>query len=184
MSDVIHSKYDRMSHFPNVSTELLTPELQNLAQAIREHVGRTAETLGRNLLRARRLAKHGEWRTFLSAAGVAERTAQRLMSHVRSMDAGQREAVSLTVLLGTGVGERDDGECCDRRARIDTLERQAGDMRDELQARKMFPDAAARIAALEAELEAGRATERILCRDIAALKRRKQWALAQSKEGA
>ena len=176
MSDVIHSKYDRMSHFPNVSTEL-TPELQDLAGAIREQTVRTAEVLGRSLLRARRLAKHGEWLSFLELAGISPRVAQRLMQFVRAMDAGARVSVSLAALLETGVGELEDG-----RARIAELEATVEALRDELQARKMFPDAASRISALEAEVAAGRATERILCRDIAALKRRK-WALEQSKEG-
>ena len=158
-------KYDKMSHFQNVNT-LNSEPLQSLAEAIRGTVARTAETLGRDLLRARRLAEHGEWLPFLEAAGMHERTAQRLMQHVRTLDAGRREEVSLQRLLETEDDERDG-----LRARVAEFEETKKELAEELEARKTYPDGASRIAALDSELDALRSTEAHLRTDIAALRR-------------
>ena len=169
--EVIHSKSDKLSDFQNVSTEL-SPELHDLARAIRCQVERTAEVLGRNLLRARQLARHGEWLPFLDTAGIAERTAQRLMGFVRTMDAGERAAVSLLALLDSPTDI--EAERATLKAWIDELEAEVGGLSKELAIRKMFPTAEARIKALEAEVDALRSTAASLQREIDVLKRQKR----------
>ena len=81
----------------------LSGEMQTLAYTIRDQVDRLAgqaEAVGQNLLRARELAKRGQWTPFLEASGISERTAQRLMQFARAQIAGKVPAgMSRTAFL-------------------------------------------------------------------------------------
>ena len=85
----------------------ISPELANLAAGIRSRIERVrataereADTIGRNLLEARKLATHGQWTPFLEAAGIHPRTAQRFIRFVELSDAGKNtEMLSMTALL-------------------------------------------------------------------------------------
>ena len=64
-------------------TEPLTAELEQAAGLIRDRINRTAYDIGVELQEAKALCKHGQWAAFLTAAGVGERTAQRMMQYAR-----------------------------------------------------------------------------------------------------
>ena len=62
------------------------PELQRIADRIRERVARTAYEIGQELLAAKALAERGEWGGFLLVAGINQRTAQHLMAYATKRD--------------------------------------------------------------------------------------------------
>ena len=71
----------------NAITEPLCRELQETACRIRDRVSRTAYDIGADLLAAKEKCKFGQWTPFLTAAGLHERSAQRLMSYCRAIEA-------------------------------------------------------------------------------------------------
>ena len=167
----------------------LTPELRDLAGAIRDQIKRiegSAMALGRNLLRARQLANHGAWLPFLAAAGVSARTAQRLMRVVELTDAGKNpEGLPMTTLLEAEATPKqirhsvafDEGEDCgsceDLDKRIAELEDEQRELRTEIEFRSHFrDDPEGLINALQAEIAAGKSTQATLQSDIAGLHRK------------
>ena len=62
------------------------PELQRIADRIRERVARTAYEIGQELLAAKSICEHGEWLGFLLVAGIAPRTAQDMMAFASKVD--------------------------------------------------------------------------------------------------
>ena len=62
------------------------PELQRIADRIRERVARTSFEIGQDLIAAKALCERGEWLGFLLVAGVAPRTAQDMMAFASKVD--------------------------------------------------------------------------------------------------
>ena len=71
----------------NAITDPLCRELQETACRIRNRVSHTAYEVGRELATAKGKCKHGQWLPFLEAAGIGERSAQKLMQYSRAIDA-------------------------------------------------------------------------------------------------
>ena len=170
---------------PN-DVRVLSRELRDLAGAIRDQLKRiegSTLALGRNLLRARQLAKRGEWLPFLEAAGIHERTAQKLIRFAQGeVDGKVLPGMSMTAFLeaeatprtpaANNRGGEDPGDGRDAiREAIDERERRIQKLQDEIAARDRFPDADTRIAALEAEGAALRVTRADLQREAGSLHR-------------
>jgi len=178
----------------------LSPTLGDLARAFRDATARSADTMGRILVRARRVAKRGEWLPFLEAAGIRERAAQKLMRFVELTDEGRNpEGLSMRALLeaeatpklSTGNPPDESGFSEDREAlreRITALEAKRDALKEGLLLRERLPTCEARIEYGESVLAALRSTHRELVRDTAKLLRQKaalieRAACCQTKAG-
>ena len=78
----------------------LRPELRDHALATRDGMNTARVWVGRRLVEAKSLTRHGEWQAYLAVLGIKIHTAQRMMRAAEAIDSGQvPEGTSVTAAL-------------------------------------------------------------------------------------
>ena len=90
------------------SVNNLRPELREHARLTREVMDTARIWVGRRLLEAKKLTRHGEWQPYLAVLGIKDRSAQRMMRAAAAIDSGKvPEGSSVTAALEAIADKRE-----------------------------------------------------------------------------